>query len=486
MLFVMAVNLFSVRAILDILGVVDYGIYNVVGGVVGMFSFLSGTLATSSQRYFSVALASKDFVKLKCQFRLNISVFLLFIFVIICIAETVGLWYVNNKMTIPADRIIVTNIIYQLSILSFAIQLITVPYNALIVAHEQMKAFAYIGIGEAFFKIILVLVLFVAPLDKLVTYGTMMLVSSLLITGCYYLYCKKHYPESNYKFYWNNGDAKDLIGFSGWHFLGTISVVVRSQGINLLINAFFSPAINAARAIAFQIDTVVNQLAGNFFVAVKPQMYKLYALKDMDEFIFLIFRSTIISVFLVSFLSIPFIINADFVLGLWLKHVPQYTVLFSQLVLFNGIIDATSNPTICAALATKRIKSFYIVTGSLYIFCLPISYFALKYGYDASSTMVISIGISLISVFARVLVLNKLLIFPLNKYLGLFAKLLLVSIVILVLSYLVKNLFCSKIISFVVSGVITVILHLSLYYFVILSKKEKAIIFSFIIKKIRK
>ena len=364
MIVIMCVNLYVVRLILDLLGVEDYGINNVIYGLVAMFSFLNGTLATSSQRYFSVALAEGNQDKLKKVFSLNVTVFLIFASIVVVLSETIGLWYVNNKMTIPTERLSASNYIYQLSIIAFVLNLLQVPLNALVIAHEKMKVFAYIGIGEALFKFVIVLALLL-PTDKLMIYGSMNLLVTLFVFFAYYVFCRRNFSESKYILYWNTQEAKDIASFSGWHLLGTISVVVRGQGINLLINAFFNPAVNGARAIAVQIDQAINQLSQNFFVAVKPQIYKNYATKQHEAFITLIFNSTIICTGLVSLISIPMIINADFILGLWLKSVPKYTIIFTQLVLFNSIVDSTSNPSICAALATKKIKIFYLITGSL-------------------------------------------------------------------------------------------------------------------------
>lgn len=313
MIVIMCVNLYVVRLILDLLGVEDYGINNVIYGLVAMFSFLNGTLATSSQRYFSVALAEGDQDKLKKVFSLNVTVFLIFAAIVVVLSETIGLWYVNNKMTMPTERLGAANYIYQLSIIAFVLNLLQVPLNALVIAHEQMKVFAYIGIGEALFKFVTVLALLL-PTDKLMIYGSMNLLATLLVFFAYYIFCRRNFPESKYIRYWNTQEAKDIASFSGWHLLGTISVVVRGQGINLLINAFFNPAVNGARAIAVQIDQAINQLSQNFFVAVKPQIYKNYATRQHEAFVTLIFNSTIICTGLVSLISIPMIINADFIL----------------------------------------------------------------------------------------------------------------------------------------------------------------------------
>lgn len=466
MIVIMCVNLYVVRLILDLLGVEDYGINNVIYGLVAMFSFLNGTLATSSQRYFSVALAEGNQDKLKKVFSLNVTVFLIFAAIVVVLSETIGLWYVNNKMTMPTERLGAANYIYQLSIIAFVLNLLQVPLNALVIAHEQMKVFAYIGIGEALFKFVTVLALLL-PTDKLMIYGSMNLLATLLVFFAYYIFCRRNFPESKYIRYWNTQEAKDIASFSGWHLLGTISVVVRGQGINLLINAFFNPAVNGARAIAVQIDQAINQLSQNFFVAVKPQIYKNYATRQHEAFVTLIFNSTIICTGLVSLISIPMIINADFILGLWLKSVPKYTVIFTQLVLLNSIVDSTSNPSICAALATKRIKTFYLITGSLLMLNLPISYMLLRNSFGPEYTMVVSIGISFIAILARAIILYRLVELPLFKYVSMVFKLSLVTMIIYTITRLSINISESQWVQVSLSSIISTLLHCTLYLLII-------------------
>ena len=300
LIVVMAIGLYTVRAILDLLGVVDYGIYNVVGGVVGMFQFLNGTLATSSQRYFSIEIAKRDKSRLNQWFCLNITTFSVFIILFLVLAETIGLWFVNTQMTIPPERIVAANVVYQLSIISFCVSFYNVPYTALIIAHERMSAFAYISIIEALLKLGIVFVLSIIPWDRLIVYGVLMFLASCGITSSYIIYNHRHFHESKYRPYWNKREFKELVGFSGWHFLGTFSVVIRSQGINILLNLFFNPAINAARAVAFQIYHAISQLSNNFFVAVKPQIYKYYATNELHSLYKLIIRSTAFCSLLVS------------------------------------------------------------------------------------------------------------------------------------------------------------------------------------------
>lgn len=485
MIFVLLIGLYTVRAILGILGVEDYGIYNVVGGVVTIFSFINGTLATSSQRYFSIELAKDNVEGLRKQFSLNITLFLLIILFVIFILETIGLWFLNTQLTIPENRIFAANIVYQLSIISFAFQILSVPYNAMIIAYERMSTFAYIGITEALSKLLIVGILVLVKGDSLIIYGILMLATSICITGCYVGYCRKHLPGSKYFFYWNKQEVLSLFGFSGWHLLGTISVVVRSQGINLLINMFFNPAVNAARAVAYQIYSSIIRLSDSFFVAVKPEIYKAYAKKEIKALNTLIIRSTIICVFLVSLFSVPFILQSEFILTLWLKQVPAYAVLFTNLVLTNGLIDATSGPVICPALATGKIKNFYLVTGTLYILNLPLSYIALKFGCDATTTVVISIAISFLSIWARAWQLSKIMEFDFPTYTKCILKLIMITIIILALCYLSNNLLRNTWINLFMVVILSSVLHVVIYYAFILSKEEKKIISKFVKSRIK-
>jgi len=427
---VMGIGLYVVREVLSLLGVVDYGIYNVVGGAVSMFSFVSGTLSTSSQRYFSVELAKNNFKKLKELFCLNITAFALLLGLFLIIAETLGLWFLNTQMTIPENRLFAANIVYQLSIISFCIEFISIPYNALIIAHERMSAFAYISIIEALLKILIVYLLSITLFDKLITYGVLLLLTSIGITLSYIFYCHKYFSESKYSFYWNKQEVKEILGFSSWHFVGSFAMVVRSQGINILLNMFFNPAINAARAVAYQVYSAVTQLSNNFFIAVKPEMYKSYATGRIDDLNLLIERSTIICTYLVSILVFPVLANTPFVLGLWLKDIPNYAVVFTQLVLINSLIDASNGCTIAPALATGNIKKFQLWTSFFILLNLPISYIALKLGAEPTITMIISISLSFITTIVKAYILKGLICFPFVNYLKLIAKLVVSSLVI--------------------------------------------------------
>ncbi|WP_155949387.1 lipopolysaccharide biosynthesis protein [Prevotella sp. MA2016] len=482
----MGIGLYTVRAILDLLGVVDYGIYNVVGGVVAMFSFVNGTLATSSQRYFSIELAKGDLNRLNKWFCLNITVFSVFILIFVVIAESIGLWFVNTQMTIPPERMSAANCVYQFSILSFCISFISIPYNALIIAHERMSAFAYISIIEALMKLGIVFVLMYISWDKLITYSILMLITSISITLSYVVYCHRKFIESKFALYWDKSEIRELLSFSGWHLFGTFSVVVRSQGINILINMFFNPAINAARAIAYQIYGAVTQFSENFLVAVKPQIYKGYAQNDYIALNKLIIRSTYLCTFLMAILVFPILANSSFVLELWLKEVPNYAIAFTQLVLINGIIDSASGPLTVSILATGRIRKYELTVATLFILNLPLSYIFLKLGAEPTTTMLVSIFISLVVFFARAYILSKKLNLPLSKYFIIFLRITFGLIVIWVSIYYTIYDTAYSFLTLVYQSIIVVILTTLVYTMFVFDKNDVKYIFSLIKSKIKK
>lgn len=486
MIVIMAVNLYTVREFLRILGVVDYGIYNVVGGVVTMFAFINNTLSTSSQRYFSIKLAEGKKDELNRWFCLNTTVFAMLALLIIFLAETVGLWFVNTQLTIPKERILAANVVYQLSLVTFAVHMFSVPYNALIIAHEKMSAFAYISIVEAGIKLLIVAMLSIVFYDKLITYGALLTLSGVAITSSYIIYCRKHFEESKLQWSWQRSEAKEIFTFSGWHFFGTMSMVIRSQGINILLNMFFNPAINAARAIAYQINTAINQLSANFFTAVKPQIYKLYAQGENDELYKLINRSTTMSVFLVSLISLPVITNTEYILSLWLKEVPDYAVIFTQLVLLNGMIDSTNGPTIAAALATGKIKRYEMCVSLLVFLNLPLSYLALELGAEPTATMMISIAISIVSALARVWLLRSMIGISFRKYSTMFLRLFAVSMFLVIIQHVIAGEKVDNIIVLVLMSLLSIVLQTITYGLFAVNSNDRNTIVAIIQRKLHR
>ena len=473
MIVIMLVNLYVSREILSLLGVVDYGIYNVVGGVVGMLSFLNSTLSSSSQRFFSIEIANKNHTQLKEWFSLNVTLFIFIAILAIIVAETLGLWFLNNKMTIPQERLHVANVVYQSSIIAIVFQMIRVPYEGLIIARERMSIFASLSIFEAILKLGIVAMLTIYSADKLQLYGICTSMMTMLITMAYIIYCIVVFSESRYKPIWDSGKIKKLLSFSGWHILGSTSGVVRSYGINLLLNVFFNPAINAARAIAYQVSGTIQQLSGNFFVAVKPQIYKSYAERDIKGMVDLIILSTTLCVFLVSVIVLPIITRTEYILNLWLKDVPEYAVIFTQLVLVNAIFEATAAPTIAAALATAKIKKFEIVVSILAFSNLPISYILLRFGCPPEITMIVAITISCISVFARCKLLTGLINISFKRYSVLIIKLCISNILAYVLCMFISSQIPHNLMGMVWIVVVSTILLSITYYIVVFDTTER-------------
>lgn len=486
MLLLMAISLYTVRVTLEALGVEDYGIYNVVGGVVFFFAFLKGSLATSSQRFFSIHIAKKELELLNKQFCLNLNVFLLLSIILVILLETFGLWFLNSKLTISENRLLAANVVYQLSIVSFVIQMISVPYNAMIVAYERMGAFAYISVVEGAIKLFTAYAIMVIPGDKLIIYGILMFIFSFIITWSYYFYCIKKLPGSKYRWFWDSSQVKELFAFTGWHFLGTTAVSLKGQGINILLNMFFNPVVNAARAVAFQIEHALIQLSGNFFTAVKPQMYKVYANHEMDELYKLIFRSTAICAFLMSILSIPMIISAEYVLNLWLKEVPDYAVIFTQLVLVNGIIDSTNGAAIAPALATGKIKKYQIVVSTIMFLNIPVSYFFLMMNYEPTITMYVSILLSVVTMIVRAWLLVDLISLPFKKYFWIILKLAITTFISYYILAIIYNESINSIHELIGCSVISSICLILGYWFIVFNINERRAISKIALKQLNK
>lgn len=416
MLIVMVVSLYTVRVVLSVLGAEDYGINNVVGGVVTMFSFLTSTMISASQRFFAYSIGKRDDELLSKYFSMSFWCYVGLIVFIVLLAETIGLWFVYNKLTIPLPRMSAALWVYQFSIFSFAVNIIVIPFNSIIVARERMNIYAIVGLIEVFLKLIIVYLLFVSPIDKLKSYALLMFLTSVFVGMFYMFYGIKNFKECRIKAIWDKTIFKEVLNYSGWSLFGAISGVCRSQGINILLNVFFNPVVNAARAIAFQVNNAINQFVLNFFKAVQPQITKYYAASDKTELMKLIYRSSRYCFYLILILSLPVLLEMPFILGLWLKDVPEKAVLFTRLVIITAIVDSTAYPLQTATAATGNIMWYQIVTGGLLILNLPVSWIFLSHGYPPETTMYVAIAIAFISQMSRVLFSNSLIGMPIKAY----------------------------------------------------------------------
>ena len=416
MLFMMAVSLYTSRVVLNALGVEDFGIYNVVGGVVAMFSMLSGSLSAAITRFITYELGTGNRENLKKIFSSAVTIQIGLAVLIILLAEAVGVWFLNVKMNIPDIRMAAANWVFQFSILTFAINLISVPYNASIIAHERMSAFAYISILEAVGKLAIAYLIIVSPMDRLVFYAILMCAVALIVRLAYGIYCKKHFEECTYHFIFDRDLLKRMFGFAGWNFIGAISSVLRDQGGNVVINLFCGPAANAARGIAFQVNNAISGFVTNFMTALNPQITKSYAAGDRDYMMTLIFQGARLSFYMLLLLSLPMLVNTHYILGLWLKIVPNHAVLFVQLVLVFAMSESISQPLITAMLATGRIRNYQIVVGGLQMMNLPVSYILLRMGMFPEVVIVVAIVISQCCLVARLVMLRGMIGLSVKKY----------------------------------------------------------------------
>lgn len=403
----MAVALYTSRVVLNTLGVEDYGIYNVVGGVVTMFVFINNSMSSATQRYITFALGKGDKDWLQTVFSTTLQIHTLIAGIIVLLGETVGLWFLYNKMQIPTDRMDAAFWVLQCSIVSMVVMVISVPYNADIVAHEKMSAFAYISILEVVLKLTIVYLLVIFLFDKLILYAFLTLVVQILIRFCYSIYCNRHFGETKYRKVWNKTLFKEMTGFAGWSMFGNLAGVLFSQGLNMLLNVFFGPVVNAARAVAVQVQSTIQQFVGNFQMALNPQIMKTYARGELVEMHKLMFRSARFSFFLLFLISLPVLFETDFILKAWLKTVPDGSVVFLRIMICTSLIYAIANPLIVANQATGKVKRYQTICGTILLLILPISYICLKLGCPAYSVFIVHFFLESVTQLVRMVLLRQ-------------------------------------------------------------------------------
>lgn len=417
MILIMIVTLYTSRVILKSLGVIDFGIYNVVGGVVAMMGILNGAMSASVTRYLTFELGTGDNEQLKRVFSVSIISYLALGGILFVLAETVGLWFVNTQLVIPEDRVVAANWVYQLSILSSIVLLIETPFLAAIQSHEKMDAYAYISIVEVILRLLIAYLIVVIPADRLITYGILLFASSVIITLSYMIYCLKHFEETHFKVYKNTKPLfKEMISYSGWNLFGSAAGLVKGQGLNILLNVFFNPAVNAARGIAYQVNGALTNFSTSFFTAVRPQIIKYYAQNEKDEMFRLVFRSSKFSYYLLFLLSLPIIIEAPFIIQLWLGQLPEYVVPFVRFIIVISMMDAIGQPIMTATHATGKIALYQTVVGTMTMLIIPISYIFLTLGHPPITVFTISLIMSVIQIFVRLFILNSIIKVPIKEY----------------------------------------------------------------------
>lgn len=409
MLLTMAVTLYTSRVVLEALGVDDFGIYYVVAGFVTMLGFLHGAMSSATQRFIAFELGKAGDKDVQGIFNMSMNIHILIALFVLLLGETLGLWFVQTQLTIPADRLIAAEWVFHLALLSFMITIISVPYNALIIANEQMSVFAWVSIVDVTLKLLIVFMLGLLGMDKLILYGILSLAVVFIVFMVYRGYCKLKFSESRFRLYWDQQLFKVMLSYTGWNLWGNIAAVMSGQGVNILLNIFFGPSVNAARAIAMQVSAALNSFVQNLQIAVNPQIIKSYASQDMAYMHKLVCYGAKYNFYVLLLLSLPVLNNTELILSVWLGVVPENTAAFANLVIFTILIDSLSQPLMTAAQATGRIKFYQFVVGSILLINVPASYIVLKTGEEPNTVFYVAIILSLIALLARVQLISLLI-----------------------------------------------------------------------------
>lgn len=417
MILLMCVSLYTSRVVLDKLGIEDYGIYNIVGGIVSVFSFISGPMVEATQRYLNFYMGKKDANGVRFAFNASQLIHVGIAALILLFAETIGLWFIYNQLIIPTSRLDSAVWTFHMTMVASVFLVMSYPYNAVIIAREKMHVFAYISIIEAIAKLGIVYLLSLASYDRLVFYAFLIMIIQISISLLYRFYCIGHFPEVKFKV----SDIplslyKQIISFSGWNFLGNIANVCLQQGTNILINMFFGPTVNAAKGVSVQVQNAVNQLCHNFQMAMRPQIIKSYAASEMDNMHTLIFRASRFSYLLVLILALPLSLKANWVLSIWLKEVPNYASVFVQYTMMFALVQALANPLLTGSVATGNVKKIMSVIATFFIMIIPFCYIALWFGCSPVSVFQIQLVMYILAHIIRIQIVSKQVNFSKKLY----------------------------------------------------------------------
>lgn len=488
MFVTMIISLFTSRVILQILGVDDYGIYQAVGGVVGILSFINGALATGSSRFLTYGMGEGDGLKLKRIFSTTLTAHLVLALFVVLVAETAGLWFLYNKMIIPADRMDAAVFAFHLSIVTAFFSITQVPFSACIVAHEKMTIYAYVSIVEAILKLLIIYLLVVGNVDKLKLYAILLCVVQVGINLFYIFYCSRKFQEVGLRFSIDKSIFKEIASFSGWSLIANLSIALSNQGVLLLLNMYFAPAVVAARSISLQVNGIANQFVNNFQTASAPQIVKQYASGDLEGSKQLVLRTTMVSYYMMLVLALPICLTANTLLNLWLVEVPDYTVIFLQLVVIQSLFQVFDVSFYRALYAKGRIKENALISPMLGIIMFPIIYYLFRLGY---SPVVLSWASLLIFALAG-LIIKPIMVVKIVEYkwtdiISVFKPCFCVtiaSIPIPLLAYiLIDNFIDNIILSFLINVVVSVISVAIATWFLGLSESMKKMAISFVKSK---
>lgn len=487
MLCTLIINLYTSRVVLNALGANDFGIYNVVGGLVIMFSALSGSISSSIRRFLTIELGTGNIKKLKIVFSSSLTIQFLFSGIIFIIAETIGIWFLNTQMNISESRMTAANWCFQCSVLTLILNLISIPYNAAIVAHEHMATYAYIGILETILKLIIVFFLLISPYDKLIFYSCLLLGIAAFIRLIYGLYCKKKFEECHWSFTFDKQLLRKMLSFSGWNFLGVISSALRDQGVNIVMNIFYGPVVNAARGISMQVNSAINSFVVNFTMALNPQITKNYAAGNIKYMNILIKQGSKLSFYMLLLLSLPILIKTEFILKLWLENVPEYTTQFVRLILIFSMCESLSYPTITAIYANGNIKKHELLVSGIQMLNFPLSYIFLKLGGMPYWTIAIFIFSSICCLIVRLFIAKSLIQIDIKNFLfNVCFRVFIIFVISASIPFLIKDFFPDNFLSFIAFSFIIMIYTLVVIYFIGCNTHERSLANKVIIGFIKK
>lgn len=479
MLLILFVGLYASRIVLKTLGISDYGLYNVVGGVVSMFAFLNTTLTTSTQRFLNIELGTGDSGKLKKVFSTALLLHTILVIIVFILAETIGLWFVENKLNVEAGRENAVFWVYQFSIIAICVQIFQLPFMSTLIAHERMNVYAYVSIYEAIMKLLIVFVIQVVDYDKLILYGALYLFVQMTVALIYNIYCRTKFSEAQLKYCFDKPLFKEMLGFCGWNVIGCFASMCNGQGVNVLFNLFFGSVVNAARGVAFQVNGIVNQFASNFQVAVRPQVVKYYANKQLDEMAHLVFNSAKYSAFLLLFLSIPIFIEIEYILQIWLGDYPEYAPSFIRIILFHSVVASMTSSVVMVVHASGRLKMVGITAGTVNLLLLPITYCLFKMGFSPETALLVNVCGSFCEAFIELCWMRYYIKFPIKKfYKEVYAKVFPLGALMLVIPLCMHEYvsFTSDFVVFLTVCIVsTITSSLVLYHFGLDSNKKRMI-----------
>ena len=416
MFIMMGVSLYTSRVVLQKLGVDDFGLYNIVGGVVVLFSVFNSSLSGSTQRFLNYEMGRDDVTSVNKVFQCSMMLHVILCVILILLAETIGLWYVNTYLNVPFGRYDAARIVYHLSVLTFCINVLRVPFNACIIAHEKMDFYAYVSVAEAGLKLLVVFMLSMCDCDRLVFYSFLILLVTVFVNSSYMIYCSKTFPDIKTKLLWDRQKIKGMMSFSGWSLLGSAVVISAQHGINMVLNFFCGVGLNAAAGIANQVTSGMYGFISNFQTAFNPQIVKLYAQKQFNDYFSLIFRASKFSFLLFWLISVPVFLYAPILLDYWLDEVPPHAVSFCRVIIIFLLIDALNGPLWTAVNATGKIRIYQILMSGIILCNIPVAILLLWFGLEPELVWFSKIIFNIIAMIVRWGYLRRIVGFSYCKY----------------------------------------------------------------------